>query len=222
MNRRALPACLTTRRDRLHISEGILSPPVLVGGAVAALAGLALGMRAAKVEDTPRVGVTAAALFVASLLHVPVGVGSAHLMLGGLAGLLLGWAAFPAFFIALLLQGLLFQFGGLTTLGVNTCIMALPAVAAHYLFRRRIRDGGWGSGLAAFLAGAFALLLSGILLASALYLTGDQAFFKPAAAIFAVHLPLMALEGAICVFCISFFRKVCPRILERTPVDKDS
>ena len=196
----------------MHIAEGILSSPVLAGGAVAAIAGITIGLRAIRPQDTPRVGVTAAALFVVSLLHIPIGVGSAHLILNGLAGLLLGWAAFPAFFVALLLQAILFQFGGLTTLGVNTCIMAIPAVVVHYLFRASVRKTGWNAALSAFLAGAFALALSGAVLAATLVVGGDQAFVPAAKAIFAAHLPLMPLEGAICVFSVAFFRKVSPRI----------
>jgi hypothetical protein len=36
------------------------------------------------------------------------------------------------------------------------------------------------------------------------------------------HLPLMALEGAICVFAVAFFRKVSPRIFEAAQTRKDS
>lgn len=205
----------------MHISEGLLSAPVLVGGAVVAVAGLTLGLRAIKSEDTPRVGVTAAALFCAALIHVPLGPGSVHLVLNGLAGLLLGWAAFPAFFVALLLQAILFQFGGLTTLGVNTCIMALPAVAVHYLFRGVVRRTDWIGGATAFLAGALALFLAGALLATALYLSNAEALFTAAQTVFLAHVPLMAVEGAVCVFCAAFFRKVSPRIFTPSPAYKE-
>ena len=47
------------------------------------------------------------AIFVASLVHVPVGPSSMHLVLNGLLGLLLGWAAFPAILVGLLLQAVL-------------------------------------------------------------------------------------------------------------------
>lgn len=198
----------------MHISEGILSAPVLAGGAVAAAAGLALGLRAIKSEDAPQVGVAAAALFCAALIHVPLGPGSVHLVLNGLAGLLLGWAVFPAFFAALLLQALLFQFGGLTTLGVNICVMALPGVVVHYLFRGAVRPGGRSVRLSALLAGAAAVALSGLLLAGALFMSGQQAFIKPATAVLAAHVPLMAIEGVICVFSVSYLVKVRPRLLD--------
>ena len=80
----------------MHVSEGILDAPVLLAGAVVAAAGTAIGLRRLKAETVPRVGVMAAAFFVASLVHVPVGGSSVHLVLNGLAGLLLGWAVFPA------------------------------------------------------------------------------------------------------------------------------
>ena len=39
-------------------------------------------------------GLLGAAFFVASLIHVPIGFSSAHLILNGLLGVVLGWAAF--------------------------------------------------------------------------------------------------------------------------------
>ena len=68
------------------------------------------------------------AFFVGSFVHVPIGLSSAHLILNGLLGAILGWAAFPAILTALLLQAVLFQFGGITVLGVNTFNVAGPAV----------------------------------------------------------------------------------------------
>ena len=41
------------------------------------------------------------------------------LVLNGLMGLMLGWAALPAVFTALLLQAVFFGHGGYTTLGVR-------------------------------------------------------------------------------------------------------
>ncbi len=82
----------------------------------------------------------AAAFFVASLIHVPIGPSNVHLILNGIVGLLLGWAAFPAILIALVLQAMLFQYGGISTLGVNTIIMALPAVTCGLLLGRAAAD----------------------------------------------------------------------------------
>ncbi len=112
----------------MHISEGILSGPVLISGATLAAAGTAVGLKKLDYDRIAQSGILAASFFVAALIHVPVGPSSVHLILNGIVGLLLGWAAFPIILVALLLQAVLFQFGGITTLGVNTVIMALPAV----------------------------------------------------------------------------------------------
>jgi cobalt/nickel transport system permease protein len=201
----------------MHIAEGILSPPVLVGGAVLALAGLAQGLRAVKPETVPRVGVFSAALFVVALIHVPIAGVSAHLTLGGLAGLLLGWAAFPAIFVALLLQAILFQFGGLTTLGVNTTTAALPALIVFLLFRRSLHSqSAWGF-VGPFLAGALSVALGGLAVSAALFLSDDTAFTEAAVVVLVAHLPIMIIEGVICAFCVSFLRTVKPQMLPQPP-----
>ncbi len=196
----------------MHIQDGVLSPTVLVAGAVVAAAGTAVGLRKVTGEMVPRVGVMAATFFVASLIHVPIGVSSAHLILNGLAGLLLGWAVFPALLVGLFLQAILFQFGGLTTLGVNTTTMALPALVCYLVFRRLLRRGPTVSGLAAFGTGALSVLLAGVLVAAALVFSG-KAFANTAVAIVVVHLPIAAIEGTICVLCVAFLRKVKPELL---------
>ena len=73
----------------MHISEGVLSAPVLTTGAVLAAVGVAVGLKKMDDERVPQVGVLSAAFFVASLIHVPVGPSAAHLVLNGLLGLLL-------------------------------------------------------------------------------------------------------------------------------------
>jgi cobalt/nickel transport system permease protein len=150
---------------------------------------------------------------VASLIHVPVGPVGLHLVLNGLMGLLLGWLAFPAILIALFLQALLFQFGGLTVLGVNTFTMAAPAVICFYLYRGFLRRGGSFAAVAAFACGATAILLSAVLVAVALLTTG-QAFFEVAELVALAHIPVMIVEGIITMFVFVFLQKVRPEMLE--------
>ena len=90
----------------MHIAEGVLSPAVLGAGAVLAVAGTALGLRRLEYDRLIGVGILSAAFFVGSLIHVPIGLASAHLVLNGLVGVLLGWAAFPSILAALLLPAL--------------------------------------------------------------------------------------------------------------------
>lgn len=118
-----------------HIPDGVLSAPVLVAGALVSTGLLAIALRQLREADLPQAAVLAAAFFVSSLISVPLGPSSVHLLLNGLMGLLLGWAALPAIFVALLLQAVFFGFGGLLVLGVNTMNLALPALAVALLLR---------------------------------------------------------------------------------------
>jgi len=197
----------------MHISEGVLSPAVLGGGAALAVAGCAIGLKKLDYEAIPRVAILSAAFFVATLIHVPIGPVAEHLVLNGLMGLLLGWMAVPAILIALFLQALLFQFGGLTTLGVNTVTMAAPAVFCFYAYRGLLRRPGTIAGVAAFACGATGILLSGVLVATALITTG-QAFLRVAELVLLAHIPVMIVEGVITLFVFQFLKKVRPEMLE--------
>ncbi len=196
----------------MHISEGVLSAPVLISGAVLAAAGTAVGLKKMDLEHVARVGILSAAFFVAALVHVPIGPASVHLILNGLVGLLLGWTAVPAILVALLLQALFFQFGGLTVLGVNTVIMALPAVACHYLFAPLLQRGNNGRLVCGFVCGFLSVLLGTLLLGLALTLSGEK-FLAVAALVITAHLPIMVIEGFITAFCVSFLKKVKPELL---------
>jgi cobalt/nickel transport system permease protein len=197
----------------MHISEGVLSPAVLATGAGLAVVGTAIGLKKLDYEAIPRVAILSAAFFVASLIHVPVGPVGVHLVLNGLMGLLLGWLAVPAILVALFLQALLFQFGGLTVLGVNTVTMATPAVLCFYLYRPLLRRGGRPAMAAAFACGVTAILLSGLLVAAALLTTG-QGFLKVAELVVLAHIPIMIIEGLITLFIFLFLGKVRPEMLE--------
>jgi cobalt/nickel transport system permease protein len=164
-------------------------------------------------EKIPQAAVLSAAFFVASLIHVPMGPSSVHLVLNGINGLLLGWVCFPSILIALTLQAILFQFGGVTVLGVNTVTMALPGLIGYYLFGRLIKgENRLISLAAAFACGFFSVLLSGILVAGALLSTGES-FTTAAKLILLAHLPVMIIEGIITLFCVAFLRKVKPELL---------
>ncbi|MCG8565434.1 MAG: cobalt transporter CbiM [Desulfobacterales bacterium] len=198
----------------MHISEGILSGPVLAGGAGFALAATAVGLKKMNSEQMVHTAILASSFFVASLIHVNIGPGSVHLILNGLIGLLLGLAAIPAILTALALQAILFQYGGLTGLGINLIIMALPAVVAHYCFAPFLGRSGKYTFAAGFGAGSLAIFLSALLMAGALWFT-DQGFMKTAWAIVMAHVPVMIIEGIVTGFCVSFLMRVYPEILPR-------
>jgi len=196
----------------MHISEGVLSAPVLVSGAVLAAAGTAVGLKKLDYDKIANVGMLSAAFFVAALIHVPVGPASIHLVFNGMVGTLLGWAAFPAILVALVLQAVLFQFGGITTLGVNTIIMALPAVICYFLFGRLFAARPGNTLLAGFTCGFLAVLMSALLLGVTLILTGES-FSTVAKLVVLANTPVMIIEGIMTAFCIGFLQKVRPEML---------
>ena len=196
----------------MHISEGILSGQVLLGGVVLASFGTAVGLKKMDYDRIARAGILAAAFFVASLIHVPIGPASVHLVLNGIVGLLMGWAAFPVILVGLMLQGVIFQFGGITTLGVNTMIMATPALIGHYVFGPLIQKKSVIATAASFSCGAGAILLGTVLVAAALMFT-QKDFFKVTLVVAAANFPLMIMEGFITVFCVAFLKKVQPDML---------
>ena len=195
----------------MHISEGVLSPPILLAGGALTLLGTALGLKKLTPEAIPRAALLTAAAFVVSLIHIPLGPSSVHLVLNGLLGLILRWGAFPSFLVCLFLQAVLFQFGGLTTLGVNTFNLAFPAVLFAYLVGPLLKRGSRGAAVAGFLAGALSVLAAGLLVAIELSLTGEN--FKTAAKlVLAAHLPVAGIEGLICAFIASYLKRVRPEI----------
>ncbi|CAK8718964.1 MAG: cobalt transporter CbiM [Candidatus Electrothrix sp. AS4_5] len=200
----------------MHISEGVLSTPILIGGGVLTVLGLSIGLKKIDYDRVMEVSILASTFFVASLIHVPLGPGSVHLILNGLLGMVLGWASFPAIFIALLLQAFFFQYGGLVVLGVNTFNMAAPAVLCFYLFGPLVSPlvkDPQRRALAGFAGGFFSVFFSGILMSSALALS-DSGFFSIAQMVVAAHLPVMIIEGFITMFTVSFLAKIKPEILQ--------
>lgn len=197
----------------MHISEGVLSAPVLVGGAALTATCLVISTRKLQSQDIPKTALLCAVFFLASLLRVPLGPGSAHLVLCGLMGALLGWGAFISIFVALLLQGILFQFGGLTTLGINTFNMGAPAVLCAALLGRLLAGKSHVLACtAAFCIGFGSLLLAALLTAVSLYLSGSH-FLTIAQTLLVAHLPIAVIEGVITAACVYFLRKVKPGML---------
>lgn len=201
----------------MHLSEGVLHSSTLIGGAILASFGVMQGLRKMKSEQFILTALFSAAFFVASTIHIPVGIGSVHLILNGMAGLFLGWSLFPAFLIALSLQALFFSFGGLAVLGVNLCIMAFPALAAFYLLRPLLRIES--SPRQKMLVGALSGILGvgGAALMAALVLTfdGGKDYFDLIWLLFISHLPVFVIDSIISALVISLLAKMSPEIFRQ-------
>lgn len=210
----------------MHIVEGMLSAPVLATGAVLTAGGVAVGLHKTDYEHLPRIAVLSAAFFVASLIHVPVGPTSVHLVLNGLVGIILGWAVFPAMLIALLLQAIMFGFGGLTSLGVNTLNMALPALVCYWLFGRGLGARGPRSTFACgAAAGGLAVVLSAVMVSVSLYASNGDAFTTLIKFTLLAHVPIIIIEALVTGSVVVFLKKVRPELLSSpacAPIPKEA
>jgi len=199
----------------VHISDGVLSPQVWVSGYVitGALATYILTKKT-DISEIPKLSVITAAVFVASLIHIPIGPTSVHLVLSGLAGITLGLAAFPAILVALILQAFLFQHGGITTIGINTVNMGLPALAAYGVFLAVTRTNIKGKyTIFGGLAGGIAIALGIALLSLCLLSTGEYLEYVVPYVVVA-HLPVVAIEAIVVGAFAGFMVKVRPQLLK--------
>jgi cobalt/nickel transport system permease protein len=218
----------------MHIPDGILPASVSVAGY--ATTGLATwySLRKVNQRENPQEGVPPAALLtaafiVASWIHIPVPPTSVHLVLNGLLGVVLGYYAFPAILIGLFFQAILFQHGGLSTLGVNATMMGVPALLAYWVFRLgsavwrdRARDTRGYRTLTAvfsFLGGAIGVGVAATI-ALVLLITTIPAHLDAESertAIYALtlaHVPLMIIEGIFTALVVLFLQRVKPDLVE--------
>lgn len=198
----------------MHISEGILSGGVLLAGWAGTAAGVAIGLKKTDTSRIVRTALISSAFFLASLVNVRIGPSSTHLSLLAPMGLLLGWGVFPAVLSALLLQALLFQFGGLLVLGVNTFIMGFAALSVYLLFGRAIRVSRSKTLTVclSFLAGMLGVIIAASLAGACLGLS-DSDFLNAAKLLVTAHIPLAVIEGVVTAFMVMWLKRAAPEFL---------
>lgn len=213
----------------MHISDGILPPSVCLVGY--GLTGLTTWYCLGKInretdpqEQIPKAALLTAAFFVTSLIHIPLPPSSIHLILNGLMGILLGYYAFLSILIGLFFQAVMFQHGGLTTLGINAMLMGLPALLAYHWYRWGQQWRGhqfpfWDKFLA-FSAGAGALALSSVIFTLTIisFISSDfDAKTEQTMTYLAlgVYLIQALIEGAFTVTILSFLERVKPELLRK-------
>lgn len=171
---------------RVHIPDGFLSVGVTTATWAAATVGVASALRAEKADSHPMpagiLGATAAFLFAAQMINVPIAPGvSGHLVGSALAAALLGpWRALVAMAVVLTIQAVLFQDGGISALGANIVDMGVAGVAVGYAvaalttrWLRSPRGFAIGVVVGAFAATVAASVLTGVWLGlSGLYPLG--------------------------------------------------
>lgn len=201
----------TYRFPAMHIPDGFLSTPVWVTLDALAVPSIGWLARRAPSDDRriPLLGVMGAFVFAAQMINFPVGLGtSGHLVGGALLAVVLGMEAAAIVMTAILiLQAVVFQDGGILTLGANICNMAFAGVAAGYLPCRL-----WGRTRAAvFAGGVLSVMVSASLALSQLLLSGVA--LPPRLVWISLGLFLISAltEGAITVAAVAAIERMNPR-----------
>src|SRR3712207_345862 len=126
----------------MHVPDGLIDPLTAIVTWVVAVVVVGYALRRSREElddrSIPIVGLTAAFVFAAQMVTIPVAGGtSAHLLGGAMAGIMLGpWVGMLVVGVVYMVQAIGFADGGITALGANILAMGvLAAVGGYYLFR---------------------------------------------------------------------------------------
>lgn len=208
----------------VHLSDGAITDAWIYGGDIGAAVLVLIALWRLPEDEIPRIGVLTAAFFVGSAisLRLPVLPASVHLLLNGLVGVLLRRRAGLAIAIGMTMQFFLFAHGGFSTIGINTCIVGIPALVAGWLFPlvRRVGVPPFAAGclLGLFTAAAtvfgdyFVLVLGGKV----------EDWVNLARLILLANLPVVVIEGLIVGFVVQYLNKVRPEMLNTRKRDDQS
>ncbi|HVK10192.1 MAG TPA: CbiM family transporter, partial [Gemmataceae bacterium] len=196
----------------VHISDGVLTPAFWGTGLVLAAVVVAMSAYRVAEDEIPRIALLTAAFFVASSIHVKVPPTSVHLLLNALVGIVLGCRSPFAVAVGLTLQVWLLGHGGYLSLGVNTLVIAAPALLARPLYRgletlcRRPAAAGYATGF-------LVVVLTALLNAAALIVGGIEDWTILAAPVFLAYGPLGLIEGLIVGTIVAYLARVKPDLL---------
>ncbi len=192
----------------MHIPDAIMDPRVAAATTLVGALGFSYGLW--RLRDCWRdravvlLGTTAAFLFAAQMINIPLGVAavSGHLLGGVLAVVLLGpWGGVVAMGTVLMVQCLLFADGGVTAWGANLINMGLIGCLIGWIIYApltRLIGGRHGIVLASMAAAWFTVLLSAAAAAVELSL-GDRVvhFGSILTWMMLVHSGIGVLEAAL-------------------------
>jgi cobalt/nickel transport system permease protein len=191
----------------MHIADGIVPTAWCVAAHGVSWPALYWLGRRVETQEVVRLGMLASAAFAVSLVHFPLGGTSVHLGLYGLCGILAGRRAFAVIFAALIFQTMLFQHGGLLSLGLNAVNMGAGALLAAALWRSDVGPPA----LRAFACGFLGVLAPALLIAGEFWLAG---YGKGFLFMSALYLGAAAIEGALTATVVAFLRGARPALLE--------
>ncbi len=199
----------------MHIPDGFLNTPVTLVTVGAAAVTLAYSINKVnqriKPEQIPLMGLLASFVFMIQLFSFPIGVGtSIHLTGALLISILLGpLAGFIIMSVSLLALAILFQHGGIFSLGANILNMAVVGCFIGYGIYRLIP----GKRLAVIVAGTLSGLISALLCAAELSLSGMLEFSSAFKTMLLIYGVTGLIEGVITLLILDFLLRVKPEMV---------
>jgi cobalt/nickel transport system permease protein len=200
----------------MHIPDGFLNAPTLLGTAVVSAGGLANAVRVLgktlNEKQVPLMGIMAAFVFAAQMLNFPVAGGtSGHFLGAALCAILLGpWAAGIILALVLIAQCFVFQDGGMLALGANIFNMGIIGGLASYLLYRLgvkvIGDSLRSKMISGFIASWAAVVLAATAASLELAISGASPLGVVLPAMLGVHVVIGLGEGAITVSALALIR----------------
>ncbi|HLO30235.1 MAG TPA: energy-coupling factor ABC transporter permease [Anaerolineales bacterium] len=204
----------------MHIPDGFLSLTVsLICWAITAITlsvAISRSNKSLGERQVPLMGVMAAFIFAAQMINFPVAGGtSGHLLGGALAAIALGpWAGMLVMTAVIMVQGLLFQDGGLLVMGANILNMGLITVAVGYGLYRGVSTGNRTLKLTVAGIAAWLSVIAGALFTSLqLWLSGTTQLQIVIPAMLTVHALIGIGEALITVAALTFIFQTRPDLI---------
>ena len=205
----------------MHIPDAFI--PIWQGAIywLLALLFVALALRWARnemnEEKLPLVAVLAAGIFALQSFNLPVSMGtSGHLVGGALAAIILG-SPFAAIFIltmVLIVQGVLFGDGGITTMGANIINMGvIGGFVGFYSFKGILRMTK-SMPVSAFVAAWLACLVPALAAAFEMFFAGTFPLVAGLITMGVYHAVIGILEGLVTIAAIYLITSVRPDLVE--------
>jgi len=198
----------------MHIPDGFLSIPVSIVLWIVSVVVIAIALRKTSKQlgekEIPLMGILAAAIFAGQMLNFSVTGGtSGHLLGAALATILLGpWSAILVMTSVVSIQALLFQDGGLITLGANLFNMAVVGVFVSYavlfLVKKLIKNEKTSLFVGSVLAAWCAIFLASLACALELAASGTSPANIAIPAMGSIHALIGVGEAIITLGAVSF------------------
>ena len=205
----------------MHIPDAFI--PIWQGAIywIIALVFVALALRWARnelnEEKLPLVAVLAAGIFALQSFNLPVSMGtSGHLVGGALAAIILG-SPFAAVFIltmVLIVQGVLFGDGGITTMGANIINMGVIGGFVGFYSFKGLMGVTKSMPVSAFVAAWLACLIPSLACAVEMFLAGTFPLREGLIAMGLYHAAIGVIEGIVTVAAIYLITSVRPDLVD--------